>query len=216
MADSGQFWSHPVEIVDGMWLLPSYADSQSVFKEIQSLILQAPLRHMRTRRGFTMSVAMTNCGDLGWVSDRQGYRYSPIDPDSGQLWPKLPTALTKLAHDAAALSGFAHFAPDACLINRYVPGAQMGAHQDRNERDRTQPIVSVSLGIPARFFIVNENTELSSQANKKSIPVDLSDGDVIVFGGAARMCSHGVRKLKPGYHPLWGEARWNLTFRQAG
>ena len=212
MTESGQFWSDPVDIVDGMRLLPGFADSESLFMEIQSLIKKAPLRHMETRRGFTMSVAMTNCGDLGWVSDRQGYRYSPIDPDSGKPWPEMPTALTTLAHAAAELSGFADFAPDACLVNRYVPGAQMGAHQDRNERDRSQPIVSVSLGIPARFFVVNDNAE----TDQKSIPIDLSDGDVIVFGGAVRMCSHGVRKLKPGYHPLWGEARWNLTFRQAG
>ncbi len=160
-----------------------------------------------------MSVAMTNCGDLGWVSDRAGYRYSPIDPDSGAPWPKMPAALKQLAHDAAAQSGYKGFEPDACLINRYVPGAQMGSHQDRNERDRTQPIVSVSLGIPARFFVARD--EQHASASSKSISVDLSDGDVIVFGGAARMCAHGVRKLKSGLHPLWGEARWNLTFRCA-
>ena len=211
MTESRQFWSDPVEIVDGMQLLPGFADSQLLFTEIQSLIKQAPLRHMGTRRGFTMSVAMTNCGDLGWVSDRSGYRYSPIDPDSGQPWPEMPSALKGLAHDAAQLAGFDRFSPDACLINRYVPGAQMGAHQDRNEQDRTQPIVSVSLGIPARFFVVVDNP----MAGQKSIPIDLSDGDVIVFGGAARMCSHGVRKLKAGHDPLWGESRWNLTFRRA-
>ena len=220
MAESGQFWSDPVEIIDGMRLLPGFADSQSLFTEIQALCLQSPLRHMQTMRGYTMSVAMTNCGDLGWVSDKQGYRYSEIDPESGVPWPAMPMALSSLAHDAAQLSGFDNFKPDACLINRYVPGAQMGAHQDRNERDRTQPIVSVSLGIPARFFVMNESVQAgirdSVQASKKSIPVDLSDGDVVVFGGAARMCSHGVRKLKSGYHPLWGEARWNLTFRCAG
>jgi len=159
-----------------------------------------------------MSVAMTNCGELGWVSDRRGYRYSAIDPETGKPWPAMPAVMQSLAAEAADLAGYPGFKPDACLINRYVPGAQMGAHQDRNERDRSQPIVSVSLGIPARFFVMLEDTADSA----KSIPVDLSDGDVIVFGGAARMCSHGVRKLKSGLHPLWGEARWNLTFRMAG
>lgn len=213
MTESGQLWSDPVPVIDGMWLLPGFADSALLHGQIQALCKQSPLRRMQTRRGYTMSVAMTNCGDLGWVSDRQGYRYSPIDPDSGKAWPKMPSALKQLACDAAEQSGYANFQPDACLINRYVPGAQMGSHQDRNERDRSQPIVSVSLGIPARFFVMQPESEPST--GNKSIPVDLQDGDVIVFGGAARMCSHGVRKLKPGTHPLWGEARWNLTFRQA-
>jgi len=118
--------------------------------------------------------------------------------------------LNSLAHDAAKLAGFDQFSPDACLINRYVPGAQMGAHQDRNEQDQTQPIVSVSLGIPARFFVVIDNPA----SNQKSIPVDLSDGDVIVFGGAARMCSHGVRKIKAGHDPLWGESRSGVRGKQ--
>ena len=213
MTESGQFWSEPVSVIEGMWLLPGFADSSSLYEQIQTVCEQSPLRHMQTRRGYTMSVAMTNCGDLGWVSDRQGYRYSPVDPESGRAWPKMPSAMSRLAHDAAEQSGYSNFKPDACLINRYVPGAQMGSHQDRNERDRSQPIVSVSLGIPARFFIMLP--EVSPQTVNKSIPVDLRDGDVIVFGGPARMCSHGVRKLKPGIHRLWGEARWNLTFRQA-
>ncbi len=213
MTESGQLWSDPVPVIEGMWLLPGFADSTSLHEQIQALCKQSPLRHMQTRRGYTMSVAMTNCGELGWVSDRQGYRYSPIDPDTGKAWPRMPPALKQLAHDAAEQSGYANFQADACLINRYVPGAQMGSHQDRNERDRSQPIVSVSLGIPARFFVMQPVLEPST--GNKSIPVDLHDGDVIVFGGAARMCSHGVRKLKPGTHPLWGETRWNLTFRQA-
>lgn len=212
MTETRQFWSDPVEIIDGMSLLPGFADSQTLFAEIQGLTAQSPMRHMQTRRGFTMSVAMTNCGDLGWVSDRNGYRYSPIDPQTGNPWPAMPEALKTLAHDAAKLGGFADFYPDACLVNRYVAGAQMGAHQDRNERDLTQPIVSVSLGLPARFFVVQDNPSTGA----KSIPVDLTDGDVVVFGGSARMCAHGVRKLKAGHHPRWGEARWNLTFRCAG
>lgn len=192
-----------------MWLLPGFATSSAIWPEIESIIAAAPLRHMQTQRGFTMSVGMTNCGAVGWTSDRRGYRYSPVDPQSGQPWPKMPSLLLTLAADAAAEAGFDGFKPDVCLINRYKPGAQMGAHQDRNERCFDHPIVSVSLGLSARFFVIGESN------TGKSIPVDVHDGDVIVFGGQARKYYHGVRKLKSGYHPLFGEARWNLTFRVA-
>jgi len=192
-----------------MWLLPAFAASSDIWPEIESIVAVAPLRHMQTQRGFTMSVGMTNCGNVGWVSDRRGYRYSPIDPQSGQPWPKMPALLATLATNAASHAGFPDFKPDVCLINQYKPGAQMGAHQDRNERSFDHPIVSVSLGLSARFFVQGETK------GGKSIPVDVHDGDVIVFGGEARRCYHGVRKLKPGTHPLFGEARWNLTFRVA-
>ena len=193
----------------GAWLLPGFAPSKALREAISQIVAQAPLRHMQTRRGFTMSVGMTNCGSVGWTSDRRGYRYSPTDPLTGEPWPAMPSLFLALADSAAAEAGFKGFVPDACLINQYKPGAQMGAHQDRNERSFEHPIVSVSLGIPARFFIQNETQGVKSTA------VDLHDGDVIVFGGAARQCYHGVRKLKPATHPLFGSVRWNLTFRVA-
>ncbi len=192
-----------------MWLLPGFAASEQIWPEIQSVVAAAPLRHMQTQRGFTMSVGMTNCGAVGWTSDRRGYRYSPADPLSGLPWPAMPALLSTLAANAASEAGFHQFEPDVCLINQYKPGAQMGAHQDRNERSFDHPIVSVSLGLSARFFVQGE------RKGGKSIPIDVHDGDVIVFGDEARKCYHGVRKLKPGNHPLFGEARWNLTFRVA-
>ena len=195
---------------DGMVLLPGFADSDSVKRDIDAVVAEAPLRHMETMRGFTMSVAMTNCGALGWVSDRRGYRYSPIDPASGLPWPQMPAGLRTLSAAAAEIAGYKGFAPDACLINQYQPGAQMGAHQDRNERSFAHPIVSVSIGIPARFFVIGPEKRGPSK------PVDLQDGDVLVFGGEARSHYHGVRKLKPNTHPGLGAFRWNLTFRVAG
>lgn len=156
-----------------------------------------------------MSVAMTSCGDVGWVSDRRGYRYSPVDPISGNPWPPLPTEFLRLAQRAASRAGFENFTPDTCLINRYTPGTGMGAHQDKDEKDLSAPVVSVSLGIPARFFVLGE------QRQGRSLPVDLQDGDVIVFGGPARHLFHGVRKLKAGEHATFGAVRWNMTFRKA-
>lgn len=199
----------PVEIVPGMWLLPGFASGEFLQPEIERIIDAAPLRHMQTQRGHSMSVGMTNCGEVGWTSDRRGYRYSPTDPLSEKPWPAMPEGLKILATTAAEAAGFAEFHPDACLINQYKPGAQMGAHQDRNERDFGQPIVSVSLGIVARFFV------LGDEKRGASTSVDLHDGDVIVFGGLARRYFHGVRKLKESTHPRCGDIRWNLTFRVA-
>lgn len=201
--------TEPTLITPGMWFLPGFAESEAIWPEIQQVVARAPLRHMQTQRGFTMSVGMTNCGQVGWTSDRCGYRYSPTDPETGEHWPPIPTLMNRLAKSAASASGFNGFEPDVCLINQYKPGAQMGAHQDRNERSFEHPIVSVSLGIPARFFVQGE------QKSGKSISIDLYDGDVVVFGGEARRHYHGVRKLKPGSHPLFGQIRWNLTFRMA-
>jgi len=192
-----------------MWLLPSFASSAQLLPEIDQIISTAPLRQMQTQRGFTMSVAMTNCGEVGWTSDRRGYRYSETDPETGAKWPAMPVSLKNLATDAAKTVGFDGFEPDACLINQYKPGAQMGAHQDRNERSFEHPIVSVSLGITARFFVLGEENRGPSKS------VDLNDGDVIVFGGEARRHFHGVRKLKASTHPIVGDTRWNLTFRVA-
>ena len=174
------------------------------------VIEEAPFRHMITPGGFRMSVAMTNCGLLGWVTDRSGYRYDPVDPESGRIWPRMPESWSSLAAAAAAEAGFAGFVPDACLVNRYDPGARLTLHQDRNERDFGQPIVSVSLGLPAGFLFGG------LQRTDKPRRVELAHGDVAVWGGPARLRYHGVLPLREGDHPLVGRHRINLTFRRAG
>lgn len=196
-------------VCPGMVHLPSFADSAVLYEKLQQVLAISPLRQMQTSRGFPMSVRTSNCGEVGWISDRKGYRYAPLDPLTERPWPTMPEEFHALSTRAAAEAGYDGFEPDACLINFYVPGTQMGAHQDKDERDFNQPIVSVSLGIDARFFVIGPERRGASTA------VDLSDGDVIVFGGASRKFYHGVRKLKPGSHPLWGESRCNLTFRKS-
>lgn len=209
MPELGELFSEPVPVLPGMTLLPKFASSIALRPVLSAVCKASPVRQMVTRRGQTIQVAMTNCGQCGWVSDTKGYRYTSIDPLVNQNWPEMPQALKDLARRAAAAGGFPHFEPDACLINRYQPGIQMGAHQDCDEQDLSQPIVSVSLGIPARFFV------LGLERRGASTPIDLSDGDVVVFGGPARLYYHGVRKLKPNDDPIWGPYRWNLTFRKA-
>jgi len=209
MAELESLFSEPVTVLPGMTLLPKFASSEELQPVLSAVCRASPVRQMVTRRGQKIQVAMTNCGDCGWVSDTKGYRYTAIDPLSEKNWPAMPQALKELAQRAADEGGFPGFEPDACLINRYQPGIQMGAHQDRDEQDFSQPIVSVSLGIPARFFV------LGLERRGVSTPVDLSDGDVVVFGGPARLYYHGVRKLKPNDDPIWGPYRWNLTFRKA-
>ncbi len=170
----------------------------------------SPFRHMVTPGGWPMSVAMTNCGQAGWITDRTGYRYDPIDPQTGQPWPPMPQAFKTLAVTAADAAGFPSFVPDACLVNRYEPGARLSLHQDRNECDYDQPIVSVSLGLPATFLWGGQ-----SRAERPKRIV-LLHGDVVVWGGPARLHFHGVLTLKDGEHPLTGRSRINLTFRRAG
>ena len=170
----------------------------------------APFRHMKTRGGHTMSAAMTNCGPLGWTSDEDGYRYATRDPLTSRLWPEMPAAFVSLARDAATAAGFADFRPDACLVNRYAPGARLTLHQDRNERDFGAPIVSVSLGIPAVFQFGGD--ERSDPVQR----VRLVHGDVAVWGGVDRLRFHGVEPLLAETHPLCGAFRINFTFRQAG
>ncbi|EPD42944.1 alkylated DNA repair protein AlkB [Delftia acidovorans CCUG 274B] len=177
---------------------------------VDGVMAQAPLRHLVTPGGFTMSVAMTNCGTLGWTSDRRGYRYSAIDPVSGQPWPAMPAVFAQLAGEAAAAAGFEGFAPDACLINQYLPGSRLSLHQDRDERDLVAPIVSVSLGMPATFLFGG-----LARADKTA-RVLLRHGDVVVWGGMDRLRHHGVLPLKDQPHPLLGGRRINLTFRKAG
>lgn len=181
----------------------------AVFQALQQVIEVAPLRHMITPGGYRMSVAMSNCGRYGWLTDREGYRYASVDPHSNQPWPAMPSIFTELATHAATHAGFNGFAADACLINRYAPAARLSLHQDKNEHDYTQPIVSVSLGLPAVFLLGGP------YRNDKLRRVSLQHGDVVVWGGAARLYYHGVMPLKAGCHSLCGEYRFNLTFRKA-
>jgi DNA oxidative demethylase len=176
---------------------------------LREIVEHAPFRRMFTPGGHQMSVAMTNCGDAGWVTDRSGYRYDGIDPNSGQPWPAMPTAFLELAKQAAADGGFEGFAPDACLINRYEPGARMSLHQDKDEQDFAAPIVSVSLGLPAIFLFGG-----MKRADKPR-RYRLEHGDVVVWGGPSRLFFHGVAPLTDGEHALMGRQRINLTFRKA-
>jgi alkylated DNA repair protein (DNA oxidative demethylase) len=184
-------------------------DEHAILEVVGQVAAQAPFRQMTTPGGFRMSVAMTNCGPLGWVTDRRGYRYAPHDPVSDLAWPAMPEILRSLAQHAAAQAGFDHFMPDACLINRYEPGARMSLHQDKDEQDFGQPIVSVSLGLPAAFLFGGLRRE------DKPVRVPLLHGDVVVWGGSARLRYHGIAPLKQGSHPLTGDCRINLTFRKA-
>lgn len=194
---------------DGVLLWRGALDEARYVADIAQVAAAAPFRHMCTPGGRTMSVAMTNCGSFGWVSDAAGYRYAPTDPDSGKAWPAMPPAWRRDAVEAAARCGFPGFEPDVCLINRYAVGARMSAHQDRDEADLRQPVVSMSLGLSARFVF---HGPLRSG---KARTLELRSGDVLVWGGPARMHFHAVRPVAAGSHPLTGPLRYNLTFRRA-
>ena len=185
-------------------------ESSARIEAIATVTAAAPFRHMITPGGHTMSIAMTNCGRLGWVTDRRGYRYTTTDPTTRRTWPPLPSIFHAVATRAAAAAGFAGFEPDACLVNRYEPGARLSMHQDRNERDFSAPIVSVSLGLPAVFVFGG------AQRQDRPRRVRLESGDVVVWGGPTRLTFHGVAPLADGEHPLTGRHRINLTFRKAG
>ena len=182
---------------------------RALLAAIDGIASRAPFRRMVTPGGFQMSVAMTNCGKVGWVTDRTGYRYDPRNPASGAPWPAMPAVFLTLAHDAAREAGFAGFVPDACLINRYEPGARLSLHQDKDERDYSQPVVSVSLGLPATFQFGG------LKRGDRPLKVPLHHGDVVVWGRPARLVYHGVLALKEGEHPTLGRRRFNLTFRKA-
>jgi DNA oxidative demethylase len=184
------------------------AEAPGLLEGIAAVTALAPVRRLVTPGGRRMSVAMTNCGPLGWVSDRRGYRYDPADPDSGRTWPPMPPAFRAVATRAATAAGYALLAPSACLINRYEPGARLTLHQDRDELELSAPIVSVSLGLPATFLFGG------LARRDKPRRVRLEHGDVVVWGGASRLAFHGVEPLKDGWHPLTGGVRWNLTFRK--
>lgn len=198
-------------IDDGAMLLGGFATSQgdALVEAIGAIANAAPFRHLITPGGKQMSVAMTNTGRLGWVSDRRGYRYEPIDPTTGQAWPVMPEAFAHLAYDAALAAGYDDFRPDACLVNRYAPGSRLALHQDRDEGNYDWPIVSVSLGVPATFLWGGK------ERSDKTRRLPLSHGDVVVWGGQSRLNFHGISDMKPDEHPLTGEYRYNLTFRKA-
>lgn len=201
----------PTILGDGALVLHGAALSESaqLVDDIERIAARAPFRHMTTPGGFRMSVAMTNCGDYGWVTDRTGYRYSPVDPVSGHKWPPIPDALLDCAVRAAAAGGFQGFDPDACLVNRYEPGSKLSLHQDKDEADKSWPVVSVSLGLPATFVWGGQRRDDPTRR------VPLHHGDVVVWGGPTRLNYHGVLTLKDGTHPLLGARRINLTLRRA-
>jgi alkylated DNA repair protein (DNA oxidative demethylase) len=185
-----------------------HLEAPALLEEVERVAQAAPFRHLVTPGGHTMSVAMTNSGRVGWVSSRAGYRYDPMDPDTGKPWPAMPQAFLSLAARAAAEGGFPQYDPDACLINRYAVGAKLSLHQDRDEKDPWSPIVSVSLGLPAVFLWGGKSR---SDPTRRLL---LENGDVVVWGGPARFVYHGVAALKDGQHPLTGAVRINLTFRK--
>ena len=196
---------------EGAALLRGFAAGRApgLVAAIDAIAALSPFRHMVTPGGWTMSVALTNCGRVGWITDRAGYRYGAVDPATGRPWPEMPPSFACLAAEAAEAAGFPGFRPDACLINRYAPGARLSLHQDRDEQDFAQPIVSVSLGVPAVFLWGGETRA------GKARRVPLVHGDVVVWGGPDRLRFHGVHTVAEGEHELTGAYRFNLTFRRA-
>lgn len=203
-------WQEP--LAPGAVVLRRFALSRAaaLFSAIGSVAALSPFRHMVTPGGYTMSVAMTNCGELGWATNARGYLYAADDPLTGRPWPVMPSLFQTLCREASAAAGYADFRPDACLINRYAVGAKLSLHQDKDEPDLRAPIVSVSLGLPAIFQFGG------LQRSDPLTRLMLEHGDVVVWGGESRLFYHGIQPLKPGVHPLTGEFRYNLTFRQAG
>lgn len=197
------------ELMPGVCVLRNFATiaTDELITAIQVVSETSPFRRVVTPNGKAMSVEMTNCGTRGWVSDHKGYRYESLDPATGKCWPSMPNIFRKIAESAATLAGYVSFNPDVCLVNQYQPGTSMGMHQDRDERDFSQPIVSVSLGLPTVFKMGG------SERGGKTARTTLHHGDVVVFGGPARLAFHGVGKLRDGIHPVTGRVRFNLTFR---
>ena len=211
-SDLDLFGPLPQRLASHTVLLPGFAlgDVEALLDALRPVLRAAPFRHMHTPGGLRMAVGLSNCGSLGWVSDQHGYRYSPIDPVSGKPWPALPQVLLALAARAASEAGFDDFVPDACLVNHYLPGTRLSLHQDRDEHDFGQPIVSVSLGLPAVFLFGG------LQRADRTQRIALNHGDVLVWGGEDRLRFHGVLPIKPGVHERLGERRINLTLRKAG
>lgn len=200
----------PWSPMEGIVVLPGFADGAMAMRHVEAVAARAPFRHMVTPGGHPMSAAMTNCGALGWVSDRKGYRYTAHDPESGRPWPVMPEALKTIAVRAAQVAGFPGFEPDACLINRYAPGARMGLHQDKDEADFSQPVVTLSLGLRGIFQLAG------AKRTGPGTDVPLDDGDMLVMGGPARLYFHGIRMVKAAGESPNGDYRVSLTFRRAG
>jgi len=198
-----------VEVAPGVVLFRGAVESaaEALLSEIEQIVAVSPLRRVMTPMGKPMSVEMTNCGSVGWVSDRTGYRYESIDPITNQPWPIMPALFADTATAFASLAGYRDFVPDVCLINRYSPGSKMGLHQDRDETDFSQPIVSISVGLPITFKIGGQ------RRTDPTVSTKLQHGDVLVFGGPARLAFHGVGTVRRGTHPLTGAIRYNLTIR---
>lgn len=209
MGVQGDLFAPPPSLPDGVVLLDGFVDTATTLPAIETVLAVAPFRHMRIPGGGMMSAGMTSCGAVGWVADIKGYRYSPTDPLSGRPWPPLPPVLAALADRASRAAGFGPFAADMCLINAYAPQARLGAHRDSDEKDRRWPIVSVSIGLPATFLWYGDKRSGSP------LRLPVSDGDVVVFGGPARLGYHGVAPVPAGTHPLTGDRRINLTLRRA-
>jgi len=197
------------DIREGVVLLPGFCDSRKILQVVMDIVDAAPFRHMLTPGGRRMPVAITNCGAVGWVSDHKGYRYSAVDPVSRKPWPTMPEMFLGLAQKAAEKSGFKEFVPDSCLISRYVPGASLSPHQDKNEHNFDWPIVSISLGLSAIFQLYG------TKRGGRPVNIRLDDGDVLVFGGVSRLSYHGVRKLLTEGPAHMDDHRINLTFRRA-
>ena len=199
------------QIAEGAVVLRGFARDRAaaLVAEVDEIAAAAPFRNMVTPGGFRMSVAMTNCGRAGWVTDRRGYRYTPDDPMTGRPWPAIPELFWRLAASAADAGGYPGFEPDACLMNLYEPGTRLSLHRDENERDLGAPIVSVSLGLPAIFLFGGKSR------SDRPRRVELESGDVVVWGGPDRLAYHGVAPLAEGDDPLTGQCRINLTFRKA-
>ena len=204
-----QPWQEP--LAPGAVVLRRFAiaSAAALLRDIETVAAISPFRHMVTPGGYTMSVAMTSCGGLGWTTNDRGYLYSSVDPVTQRPWPPIPAVFNVLCHEAAVAAGYPDFQPDACLINRYAPGAKLSLHQDKDEPNLRAPIVSMSLGLPAIFQFGG------LQRNDPLKRLMLEHGDVVVWGGESRLFYHGIQPLKPGQHPSTGEYRYNLTFRQA-
>jgi alkylated DNA repair protein (DNA oxidative demethylase) len=206
----GLFDISETSVAPGVVLLRDHAQAfaGALITAVETIAAAAPFQHMVTPGGFTMSAALTNCG-AGWISDRKGYRYSDINPQTGEPWPAIPALFSTLAKAAVGAAGYADFIPDACIINRYIPGARMSLHTDSQEQALDAPVVSVSLGLSATFLW--GGTARSDRPQR----IALHHGDVIVWGGPSRLNFHGIAPLKPGTHPSLGAQRINLTFRRA-
>ncbi len=206
----GLYSEELIKIVDDAFVMPGLFVERTakILSAIDAILSQAPFRYMTTPGGSRMSVAMTNCGSLGWVTDRQGYRYSKLDPETNLPWPAMPPLFLEIAQVAATKAGFKWFVPDACLINQYQAGARMALHRDKDEQDATAPIVSISLGLNATFMFGG------AQRSDRPQRIILEHGDAVVWGGTARFNFHGISSLNAGFHPIVGPQRINLTFRK--